>query len=87
MVRCQGRSLFIIFINVTDDGIVLKTSTSADEMKLCKCGYGGRRWRNEKDLRRMYEWARDRQALFNVQNCFATHSGKGNVKLKYGMRE
>jgi len=35
------------------------------------------------DLRRLYEWVKDWQMLFNVDNCSVMHMGKGNKKFKY----
>src|SRR6218665_1004243 len=34
-------------------------------------------------LRRLYEWAKDWQMLFNVDKCSVMHMGKGNKKFKY----
>lgn len=54
----RGPLLFVIFIDIDniDNGIVSKVSKSAD-IENCK-----------EDLRRVYEWAKERQILFNFQN-------------------
>ena len=35
------------------------------------------------DLRRLYEWPKDWQMLFNMDKCSVMHMGKGNKKFKY----
>ena len=36
-------------------------------------------------LRRLYEWAKDWQMLFNVDKCSVMHMGKGNKKFQYNI--
>ena len=37
------------------------------------------------DLRRMHEWAKDWQMLFNAEKCIVMRMGKDNGKFKYDM--
>jgi len=78
--------LFRIFINDIDTGILSKISKFADDTKLCKDVVTEEdAFIIREDLRRLYEWAKDWQMLFNVGKCSAMHMGKGNKKFKYNI--
>src|SRR6218665_1086242 len=79
-----GPLLFIIFINDIDIGILSKISKFADDTKLCKDVVTEEDASvMREDLRRLYEWAKDWQMLFNVDKCSVLHMGRGNKKFKY----
>jgi len=37
------------------------------------------------DLRRLYEWTKNWQMLFNIDKCSVMHMGKGSKKFKYNI--
>src|SRR6218665_111979 len=79
-----GPLLFIIFINDIDKGILSKISKFVDDTKLCKDVVTEEDASvMREDFRRLYEWAKDWQMLFNVDKCSVLHMGTGNKKFKY----
>ena len=72
-----GPLLFIIFINGIDKEILSKISKFADDTKLCKDVVSEEdAFILREELRRLHEWAKDWQILFNVDKCSAIHMEK-----------
>src|SRR6218665_3157090 len=83
-----GPLLFIIFINDIGKRILSKILKFADDTKLCKDVVTEEdAFIMREDLRRLYEWAKDWQMLFNVDKCSVMHMGKCNKKFKYNIGE
>ena len=81
-------SFFIFFINDIDKGVLSKISKFADDTKLCKDVVTEEDESvMREDLRRLYEWTKDWQMLFNVDKCSVMHLGRGNKKFKYDIGE
>src|SRR6218665_2104361 len=79
-----GPLLFIIFISDIDKCVLSKISKFADDTKLCKDVVTEEDASvMREDLRRLYEWAKDWQMLFNVDKCSVMHMGRCNNKFKY----
>jgi hypothetical protein len=81
-----GPLLFVIFINDIDIGIISKISKFADDTKLCREVI-----KEEdadvlrEDLKRMYQWSKDWQMLFNIEKCSVIHLGNRNLSFQYEM--
>ena len=79
-----GPTLFLIYINDIDDGIISKLSKFADDSKLVK----GLRTNEDseilrRDLVKLEDWAETWQMEFNVEKCAVLHAGHNNPKNEY----
>ena len=65
-----GPILFVIFINDIEDEICSKILKFADDTKLfCKVDSDINCTKLRADLRKLYDWSKDWQMLFNLKRC------------------
>ena len=81
-----GPTLFIIFINDIDEGVVSSLSKFADDTKLLRqvpeVEYA---FTLQDDLKNLYKWSCDWQMLFNAGKCKCLHMGFNNMQFDYFM--
>lgn len=81
-----GPSLFIIFINGIDEGILSDILKFADDTKLFgKVGSSESREKLQEDLRVLCEWSMKWQMKFNTDKCKVMHIGAQNLEAEYFM--
>ena len=81
-----GPLLFLIFINDIDDDVISKLCKFADDTKVGRA-VGSEDEVNilRNDLKKLCEWAKDWQMLFNVDKCVVIHFGMNNKRAEYLM--
>ena len=81
-----GPLLFLIFINDIEEDVISKVCKFADDTKIGRA-VGSEEEVNKlrEDLRRLCEWAKDWQMLFNIEKCVVMHFGHNNKRVEYTM--
>ncbi len=81
-----GPLLFLIFINDIDDDVISKLCKFVDDKKVGRA-VGSEEEVNKlrNDLKKLCEWAKEWQMLFNVDKCVVIHFGMNNKRAEYIM--
>ena len=79
-----GPSLFVIFINDLDDGVINKLLKFADDTKIVsKVGTAEDVKVLQDDLHKLFQWSKDWQMLFNTDKSKIIHFGFNNNESSY----
>ena len=82
-----GPTIFIIYLNGLESGLLSKASKFADDTKLCAKGLRVDDCRkNQEDLNKLSDWSEKWQMSFNVEKCKVMHIGDENPHFKYQIR-
>ena len=83
---CSTTTLFLIFINDIDKGIVSKLLKFADDTKLVGTVCTEVELEQLRtDLKLLYSWSIDWQMIFNTDKCKVVHFGYNNTAADYSL--